>query len=68
MRLQHRIRKTKQRGVGMKLFSKRRNLYTDEAIKRMRNRQIVGGIILYLLMFGAVYAVLLLMANGGVSV
>lgn len=47
-----------------KLFSKHHNLYNDESIKRQRNRQIVGGVIVYLLIFGFVYAVLFLMAGG----
>ena len=50
----------------MKLFSKRHNLYNYHAIKRSRNRQIVGGIILYVMMFVAVYCLLLLMAEGGI--
>ena len=48
------------------IFSKKRNLYTGDAIKRSRNRQIVGGIIMYVMMFGAVYCLLLLMAEGGI--
>ena len=47
----------------MKLFSKRHNLYNDEAAKRRQIRGVVGGLIICAVMFLAVLETLLIMAR-----
>lgn len=63
MLLRDGIQKINTRGVDSMKFSKRHNLYNDQAITRYKLRELVGGVIVCCLVWYMVIAIMLMIAR-----